>query len=209
MKIARWGLGILLVMPLGQQQSSQQSTQQGPADPVAEAARRAREQKKDETKAPHVWSNDDIPKTNGVSVVGETPAAGADAATGDAASGANPAAVAAGAPNGDAAAPAQGAVPEKTGAIARELSAANEHLKSLKTDLDIAQRKYALDQQTYLSNPDHANDNAAAAALKDEEDQMAAKQQEIADQQKKVDEIQARLAASAPVAPTSAPANRD
>lgn len=205
MKIARWGLGILLVMPLsgvaGQQQSSQQSTQQAPVDRVAEAARRAREQKKDETKAPHVWNNDDIPKTNGVSVVGETPAAGADAPAGDAAKGANPAAAPAVAPN-------SGAASEKTGAIATELAAANDNLKSLKTDLDIAQRKYGLDQQSYLSNPDHANDNAGATALKDEEDQIAAKQQEIADAQKKIDEIQARLAASAPAAPPP-PANRD
>jgi hypothetical protein len=210
MKIARWGLGILLVMPLGVVAGQQQSSQQAPADPVAEAARRAREQKKDEAKAPHVWNNDDIPKTNGVSVVGETPAAGADASAGDAPNGANPPAAPGAAANGDAAAaPAQGAVPEKTGAIAAELSAANEHLKSLKTDLDIAQRKYALDQQTYLSNPDHASDNAGATALKDEEDQIAAKQQEVADAQKKLDEIQARLAASAPPAPTAAPANRD
>ena len=205
MKIAHWGLGLLLVMPLGrvagQQQSSQQSTQQAPVDRVAEAARRAREQKKDETKAPHVWNNDDIPKTNGVSVVGETPAAGADAPAGDAAKGANPAAAPAVAPN-------SGAASEKTGAIAAELTAANENLKSLKTDLDIAQRKYGLDQQSYLSNPDHANDNAGATALKDEEDQIAAKQQEIADTQKKIDEIQARLAASAPAAPPP-PANRD
>jgi hypothetical protein len=213
MKIAHWGLGILLVMPLGgvagQQQSSQQSTQQAPVDRVAEAARRAREQKKDETKAPHVWNNDDIPKTNGVSVVGETPAAGADAPAGDAAKGANPAAAPAVAPNGAAAgASGQGAAPEKTGAIATELAAANENLKSLKTDLDIAQRKYGLDQQTYLSNPDHANDNAGATALKDEEDQIAAKQQEVADAQKKVDEIQARLAASGP-APPAPPSNRD
>jgi hypothetical protein len=204
MKIAQWGLGILLVMPLGVV-AGQQSTQQAPVDPVAEAARRAREQKKDETKAPHVWNNDDIPKTNGVSVVGETPA-------GDAANGANPAAAPAVAPNGNgaaaAAAPGQSATPEKTGAIAAELTAANEHLKSLKTDLDIAQRKYALDQQTYLSNPDHANDEAGATALKDEEDQIGAKQQEIADAQKKVDEIQARLAASGPAPPPS-PSNRD
>jgi hypothetical protein len=206
MKIAQWGLGILLVMPLGVV-AGQQSTQQAPVDPVAEAARRAREQKKDETKAPHVWNNDDIPKTNGVSVVGETPAAGADAPAGDAANAANPAA----APNGDAAAaagPRKSGAPEKTGAIAAELAAANDNLKSLKTDLDIAQRKYGLDQQTYLSNPDHANDNAGATALKDEEDQIAAKQQEIADAQKKVDEIQARLAASGPAPPPS-PSNRD
>jgi len=201
MKIAHWGLGILLVLPLGVVAGQQQSSQQAPADPIAEAARRAREQKKDETKATHVWNNDDIPKTNGVSVVGES-AAGADAPAGDAANGANPAAAPAVAPNGNAAAPpAQGAASEKTGAIAAELAAANESLKSLKTDLDIAQRKYALDQQTYLSNPDHASDIAGATALKDEEDQIAAKQQEIADAQKKVDEIQARLAASGPAPP--------
>ncbi|MGB8523198.1 MAG: hypothetical protein WCD43_09540 [Candidatus Acidiferrales bacterium] len=214
MKIARWGLGILLVMPLsgwaGQQQSSQQSTQQAPADPVAEAARRAREQKKDEGKTAHVWNNDDIPKTNGVSVVGETPAAGAGASAGDTSSGANPGPAPGVAPNGDAgaAAPGQPAASEKTGAIAAELVTAKEQLKSLQTDLDIAQRKYALDEQTYLSNPQHQDDVAGASQLKDEEDQIAAKQQEIADSQKKVDEIQARLTAAAS-APTPAPPPRD
>jgi type I restriction-modification system DNA methylase subunit len=209
MKIAYWGLGILLVMPLSGWAGQQQSTQQAPADPVAEAARRAREQKKDEAKTPHVWNNDDIPKTNGVSVVGETPAAGADASAGDAANGVNPPAAAAFAPNGDsAAAPGQPAASEKTGAIAAELVTAKEQLKSLQTDLDIAQRKYALDQQTYLSNPQHQDDVAGASQLKDEEDQIAAKQQEITDAQKKVDEIQARLAASAPAVPAP-PTNRD
>jgi hypothetical protein len=207
MKIARWGLGILLVMPLGVMAGQQQSSQ-APADPVAEAARRAREQKKDEAKTPHVWNNDDIPKTNGVSVVGETPAAGAGASAGDAANGANPAAAPAVAPNGAAAAPGQGTASEKTGAIAAELVTAKEQLKSLQTDLDIAQRKYALDQQTYLSNPQHQDDVAGASQLKDEEDQIAAKQQEIADSQKKVDEIQARLTAAAS-APTPAPSPRD
>lgn len=209
MKIARWGLGILLVMPLSGWAGQQQSSQQAPADPVAEAARRAREQKKDEAKTPHVWNNDDIPKTNGVSVVGETPAAGTGASAGDAASSANPAAAPAVAPNGDsAAAPGQPAASEKTGAIAAELATAKEQLKSLQTDLDIAQRKYALDQQTYLSNPQHQDDVAGASQLKDEEDQIAAKQQEIADSQKKVDEIQARLTAAAS-APTHAPPPRD
>jgi hypothetical protein len=209
MKIAYWGLGILLVMPLGGLAGQQQSSQ-APADPVAAAARRAREQKKDEGKTPHVWSNDDIPKTNGVSVVGETPAAGAGASAGDAANGANPAAAPAVAPNGDgaAAAPGQPAASEKTGAIAAELVTAKEQLKSLQTDLDIAQRKYGLDQQTYLSNPQHQDDVAGASQLKDEEDQIAAKQQEIADSQKKVDEIQARLTAAAS-APTPPPPPRD
>jgi hypothetical protein len=209
MKIVSWGLGILLVMPLGVMAGQQQSTQQAPTDPVAEAARRAREQKKDEAKTPHVWNNDDIPKTNGVSVVGETPAEGAGAPAGDAANGANPAAAPAVAPNGDAAAaPGQPAASEKTGAIAAELVTAKEQLKSLQTDLDIAQRKYALDEQTYLSNPQHQDDVAGASQLKDEEDQIAAKQQEITDAQKKVDEIQARLTAAAS-APAPPPPPRD
>jgi hypothetical protein len=212
MKIAHWGLGILLVLPLGvaagRQQSTQQATQQAPADPVAEAARRAREQKKDQAKPAHVWNNDDIPKTNGVSVVGENPAAEAEASASDAGKGANAATAPAAAANGETTAPAagQGTGSEKTGAIAADLVAANEHLKTLQTDLDIAQRKYALDQQTYLSNPQHENDNAGATALKDAEDQIAAKQQEVADAQKKVDELQAKLAASAPATP---PAPRD
>jgi len=206
MKIAHWGLGILLVLPLGIAAGQQQST----ADPVAEAARRAREQKKDQAKPAHVWDNENIPKTNGVSVVGENSAAGADVPAVDAGNNANAATAPAAAPNGEPTAPApgQGAAPEKTGAIASDLVAANEHLKSLQTDLDIAQRKYVLDQQTYLSNPQHENDNAGATALKDAEDQIAAKQQEVADAQKKVDELQAKLTASAP-APATPPAPRD
>lgn len=210
MKIARWGLGILLVLPLGVVAGQQQSSTQGAVDPVAEAARRARELKKDQAKPAHVWNNDDIPKTNGVSVVGETPAAAADAPAADAANGANAAAAPAAAVNGGtpAAAAGQSAPSEKTGAIAADLAAASEHLKSLQTDLDIAQRKYGLDQQTYLSNPQHQDDVAGASQLKEEEDQMATKQQEIADAQKKVDELQAKLAASAP-APPPQPATRD
>ncbi|HXN72744.1 MAG TPA: hypothetical protein VN861_09360 [Candidatus Acidoferrales bacterium] len=217
MKIAYWGLGILLVMPLGVVAGQQQSTQQAQADPVAEAARRAREQKKDAAKPAHVWNNDDIPKTNGVSVVGETAAAGADASAGDAGNSGNSTAGTANgtapavAANGQAPAGAadKGPAPEKTGAIAAELAAAKEHLQSLQTDLDIAQRKYALDQQTYLSNPQHENDAAGGAALKDEEDQIAVKQQEIADAGKKIEEIQARLAASAPPPPAAPATNRD
>ena len=204
MKIAYWGLGILLVMPLcgvaGQQQSSQQSA----ADPVAEAARRTREEKKDQAKTPHVWNNDDIPKTNGVSVVGETPAAGAGSSTGDAANDASPTTAAAATPgaaqNGAAAgaAPGTGTVAENLAAITAELNAAKEHLKSLQTDLDILQRKFTLDQQMYLGKPEHENDKAGAEQIQDEQDQISAKQLEVADAQAKVDELQAKQAALAP-----------
>ena len=188
MKIALWGLGILLVMPLGAVAGQEQSTQQSQADPVAEAARRAREQKKDQAKATHVWNDENIPKTNGVSVVGEDSAAGVGAGT-----------------NGAAAAVAgPGAPAENAATVSAELNSAKEHLKSLQTDLDILQRKYVLDQQMYLSKPEHENDKEGAAQMQDEEDQIAAKQQEVADAQKKVDELQAKLTALTP-APTPNP----
>jgi len=207
MKIALCGLGILLVMPLGVVAGQEQSTQQSQVDPVAEAARRAREQKKDQAKATHVWNDENIPKTNGVSVVGEDSAAGVGTSANGAGS-ANPAtgpATAPGATPGPAAAVAgPGAPAENAATVSAELNSAKEHLKSLQTDHDILQRKYALDQQMYLSKPEHENDKEGAAQMQDEEDQISAKQQDVADAQKKVDELQAKLTALTP-APTPNP----
>jgi peptidoglycan hydrolase CwlO-like protein len=56
----------------------------------------------------------------------------------------------------------------------------------------------------YLSKPEHENDKEGAAQMQDEEDQISAKQQEVADAQKKVDELQAKLTALTP-APTPNP----
>jgi hypothetical protein len=205
MKIALWGLGILLVMPLGGVAGQEQSTQQSQADPVVEAARRAREQKKDQAKATHVWNDENIPKTNGVSVVGEDSAAGAAA---NGAGSSNPAIGPATAPGGTpgpaAAVAGPGAPAENAATVSAELNSAKEHLKSLQTDLDILQRKYVLDQQMYLSKPEHENDKEGAAQMQDEEDQISAKQQDVADAQKKVDELQAKLTALTP-APTPNP----
>ena len=72
----------------GQSQTSSQSSAQGassqsttltPAaqgDPLAAAARKAREQKKDQTKPPRVFDNDNIPKQGGISSVGSQASAG-------------------------------------------------------------------------------------------------------------------------------------
>jgi hypothetical protein len=189
MKIARWSVGLLLVLPLGlsaAQQGDQQSTPQPAASSLAEASRHAREQKKDQAKAVHVWNDDNLPKTEVVSVVGQTPVAD------------NPSAVAA-APSGvasPAAAPAPSA--ENLAAVTAELSTAKEHLQSIQKDLDILQRKYGLDEQTYLSKPEYKNNREGAAQLKGEQNQIAALQAEIVEAQKKVDLLQSKLSASAP-----------
>jgi hypothetical protein len=189
MKIARWSIGLLLVLPLGlpaAQQGDQQSTQQPAANSVVEASRHAREQKKDQAKAVHVWNDDNLPKAAEVSVVGQTPVADN--------------------PSGSAAAVSGGATPVATpassaadlAAVTAELTTAKEHLQSIQKDLDILQRKYGLDEQTYLSKPEYKNDREGAAQLKGEENQIAALQAEIVEAQKKVDLLQSKLAGSGP-----------
>ncbi len=88
-------------------------------------------------------------------------------------------------------------------ALQADTESAKREVESLKADLDILQRKYSLDQQSYYGNPDHASYKAGQAALDDEKGQIDAKQQEVADAQKRMDDMQAKLAAGT-AAPVSA-----
>jgi len=64
-------LALLLCVPMRAQQDSQQSST---GDPVADAARKAKEQKKDAPKPKRVYTDDDIvTKKNDISVVGSAP----------------------------------------------------------------------------------------------------------------------------------------
>jgi hypothetical protein len=62
--------------PDAQAKPSAQSSDSTPAkvDPIVAAARKAREEKKDQTKPAKVFTNDNLPTTGGVSAVGETSA---------------------------------------------------------------------------------------------------------------------------------------
>src|SRR5580704_177151 len=203
MKIVHWGLGILLVMPVsiaaGQSQPPSQNEQAAapaPTDSLAAAAKQAREAKKDQPKPARVWNDDTIPKSNAaISVVGQTPDdnGGAAAASGDAAA-APPAAAANGAGAGN------------RKALEGSIANAKERLATIKVDLDLLQRTYTLDSQMYYIKPDYASDADGAAKLKDEQDQIAAKQQEMDEEQKKIDDMNAELSK----VPTSAtPASSD
>jgi hypothetical protein len=204
MKIANWGLGALLVMPMGiaagqAQPPSQDAQAPAPTDTLAAAAKQAREAKKDQPKPARVWNDDTIPKSNAaISVVGQTPdeTAGTAAAPGDAA-----AAPAAAAVNGSAGA---GGGAGSRAALESAIANAKEKLATVKVDLDLLQRTYTLDSQMYYIKPDYASDTDGAAKLKDEQDQIAAKQQEMDDVQKKIDDLNAELSNQpAPAAPAS------
>ncbi|HUC42161.1 MAG TPA: hypothetical protein VL913_00310, partial [Candidatus Micrarchaeaceae archaeon] len=165
----------------------------------AAAARRAREQKKDEPKAAKVWDNDNIPSTPGtVSVVGDSGDNSASEASGQSDQGQQQQDQQTA--NSNAQAPASD---KDKAANAAELAADQEQLKSLKTDVDIAQRKLVLDQQMYYGKPDYSSDKAGAAALKDEQDQIDAKQQQIDDLQKKIDALQSQSGAPSDNSPTT------
>ena len=195
MKIAPWSLGILLILPVGfaagqsqtppppPQQDAQSSTA---STTLAEAAKRARDAKKDQATPAHVWDNDTVPKASGqISVVGETPAS-ADA-------------------DNSAAAPQPRTIPRmplprKQKAAARlksQISDAKDKLATIKTDLDLLERTNTLDSQMYYGKPDYQTDTDGAVKLKAEQDQIAAKQQEMDDQQKKIDDLEAELGKAA------------
>jgi hypothetical protein len=209
MKSAWPGLAILLLLPLNSVSARQpwpQQSQQDDSSSIADAARRAREQKREQPKPAKVWDNDSIPRKPGdVSVIGQSsPAAKNDdsaAATSDRA--ANPANESASATPGTAPAGAV-AKSEKTdrdklaaeiAAIESELAAAKAHLQTVKADLDILQRKFVLDSQTYYSKPNYVADKDGAASIDAEKAEVEAKQTEVADAQMKVDQLEAKLSA--------------
>jgi len=189
MRIAQWALVTLLAAPLGGA-AARQSQQAPPSDQsssaeqqdnsVAAAARRAQEQKKEQPKAAKVWDNDTMPSNpGGINVVGSGEVGGAQQ----------------GAPEAGQK-PAAPVTPEQKAAIESNLSAAKAKLESLKTDLDIATRKYALDEQMYMGKPDYQKDKEGAAAMDAEKQDIEAKQQEIADAQKQIDDLQAQADAA-------------
>jgi molecular chaperone GrpE (heat shock protein) len=221
MKCEWLGLAILLLLPVNSVFACPpQSLQYQDDQNVVDAARRAREQKKEQPKATRVWDNDSIPKKPGeVSVIGQTPAAAegddsaATAGTKNAAAAAsdkteNPANESASATPAPATAPASGggsgaaASEEKTegskasaeiAAIQSDLASARAQLQTAKADLDVLQRKFNLDSQTYYSKPNYAADKDGAANIDAEKSALEAKQQEVADAQMKVDQLEAKL----------------
>jgi hypothetical protein len=188
MKLAMWGLAILLVSPLtivaaasAHPQDATQSDQQ--QDPLAAAARRAREQKKDEPKAAKVWDNDNIPTApNAVSVVGSPAADNSTQPVPDA--------------QGQAANSNEQPKPEDKAAAAADLNADKQQLQTLKTDLDILQRKFVLDQATYYGKPDYQSDREGASMLTGEQSQIDSKQKAIDDLQKNINDLQSKVGTS-------------
>jgi len=151
---------------------------------VAEAARKAREQKKTQPKSAKVFTNDNIPTVPGrVNVVGSAPPSTetqAKAAAPDAAEGKAPAAQ------------EKEAQPEETKGEAywrKRFAEARGKLRTAEKELDILQREYNLMQQQYYSDPnkalreqyDRSDLNNHLKAINDKKQEVARLKQALSD----------------------------
>jgi hypothetical protein len=139
---------------------------------VAEAARHAREQKKELAKPAKVFTDDDV-KPAAPSESTATPAPANGPAPGSPAN----------APAAGGSTPAAGPKDEKS---AKQIAAVKEMLKQMQSDLELLQRDQALKQDTYYSNPDFVHDTSGKSMLD-------ALKQQIGDKQGEVDKLKAQL----------------
>lgn len=183
--ISRLAFSVVLVSALGSGAAFAQSQ-----DSVADAARRAREQKKSAAKPVKVVTNDDVKPA--------TP----DAAPPSSGFGSqNPSAVgSANAPATPAPSGSSGATDPKDEKMVKEIAHLKELIKQAESDLNLVQRQLSLEQDTYLSKPDYAHDTAEKAIVD-------ALKQQVLDKQQDVARLKARLAEMqpAPATPEAAP----
>ncbi len=162
-----------------QSQSQSKDSQSQQTDSVAEAARRAREAKKNAAKPAKVVNNDDIDakKTKGGVDVGSAPRSDSQPPNSGEVAAAEAADQAATAP-----AKPTGKSPEE-----REIAQLKNKIEPLAKQLDLMRRELALDKDTFYSKTDFARDTEGKAKLD-------AQQQAIDEKQPELDALNARLA---------------
>jgi uncharacterized coiled-coil protein SlyX len=184
----RLAVAILTAVPLfpltalGQSQNAQ-------CQSVADAARRAREKKKAAEKQPAPVITDDTLKPSAPAspeVNAPAPAPSSEAAPASPSS-AQTAGDSAGTANAEAAPGAPASDADQKTQASGELASLKQQLADAQKSLELLQRDLSLQQDTYISNPDHSHDTAGKAKLD-------AMQQQIADKQQDVDALKARLA---------------
>lgn len=182
--------------------AQEQSTSDTQSQSISDAARRSREQAKNATKPSKVITDDDLEKKN--------VKPGQQGLTVDA-----PAKL-------ETQPPAPGAVAtaKETPAVAdptvtpaatddAEIAGLKESIADAEKDADLGKRELALEQDSYLANPDHEHDTAGKAKID-------ALQQQINDKQQDIDRLKTRLAAMQelhkapppPAKPANPPANQ-
>jgi hypothetical protein len=178
-------VGVFLFCPVAAVQAQSQTDQN---ISVVEAARKARETKKEAPKTGKVWTNDNLnrpranPQTSQPSPASAAaekppqPPAGQTTASPEES-------VSAGSTENQ----------EDAADLAAELSDAKRQLTDAEKDLDLAKREFDLDREQYYSNPDFRADTKGKAALDSLQQQTAAKQKQVQDLKDKVASLEAKV----------------
>jgi hypothetical protein len=173
------GLCLATLPVLAQQQQSQASPAPQSGDPVADAARKAREQQKATPKPKKVYTEDDIKPATPSSEAGPAPAPGAQAAPGN-----GPDAAANGGSKGDDA--------EK--AWRKRFQDLRDKIAAAEKELDILQREEDKAQLQYYKDPTKAmNEQYTRKDINDKNAKIEQKKQEIADLHKQHSDLEDEL----------------
>jgi uncharacterized coiled-coil protein SlyX len=158
---------------------------------VAEAARRAREQKKKSEKPAHVISDDNLKPAAAAPAIPATPPAQSPELAPQTQPVAAPAAPAeAAVPTAPATPPVEAGLKEKKDSAAKSAEAASmkAQVEALEKEIDLLKRELPLERDNYYLKPDYQRDTAGKAKLD-------ALQQQITDKQQDLDALKTRLAA--------------
>ena len=164
---------------------AQSQAQQG--DSVAEAARKARERKKEAGKPGKVWTNDNLNKP----APSPQPSQSGGASAGQEATSGQPSQETA-----PAAAEGVGGTPAESPDAAKEraeLDAAKQQLAEAQKGLDLAQRDFDLYREQFYSNPSFQSDTKGRAQLDALQHQIADKKQEVQRLKEKVASLEAKV----------------
>ena len=178
MRVKYWFAGLMILPALclaGIAASAQQT-----GDPVADAARKAREAKKDAPKPKKVYTNDDV-KTS----------APDSAAPSNASNPADPTAVA---PQQSAGGPGKNDDPNGEASWRKQFKEARDKIARAEKELDILQREFEKAQTQYYSDPQKAmNEQNNRAEINDKQAKIDAKKKEIAQLKQAVDDLEDQL----------------
>jgi predicted RNase H-like nuclease (RuvC/YqgF family) len=161
-------------------------TQDAPS--VAEAARRARQQKQDAAKPAHVIDNDVIPSSPAASAPAASPAAPASDSSSAAPANASDA-------SADNKSEGDNADADQK---KEEIESLKRQIAEKKEKVDLQQREIALAQDSFYTNPDHERDIAGKQKLTTMQNDLTQSQSELAD-------LQAKLAKLGPAPETKTP----
>ena len=165
-----------LVITCGSAAAQQSQSQSGTGDPVADAARKAREEKKNAAKPKHVLTDDDIaPKPaapRATSTTGSATAQNSTAAAGD-----------------DAGKKEE--APNSEGAWRKKFAAQRKKIADAQLEYDVLQREIDKADVQYYSDPTKAmNEQYSRAEINTKTDKADAKKKEIANLQQQLSDME-------------------